>query len=106
MRIGLVARGVPPARVLCELKSLSTFGNARHSAPLLRRIGVARVGLVTCDWHMARALRCFRAVGIEAEAFPAPSPPQSPLTRGVRGLRERVRWWVSRGRLLGGGRVW
>jgi uncharacterized SAM-binding protein YcdF (DUF218 family) len=96
MRAGLITRGVPPERIRCELRSLTTVGNARHTAPLLRELGATRVGLVTCDWHMNRALRCFRAAGVEAEPFPAQSPPRSATYRCVRAARERGRWLMSR----------
>lgn len=74
MAEGLVARGVPRDRIVLELLSLSTVENARFSAELLCAAGVRRAAIVTCDWHVQRALRSFQAFGIEAVAWPAPSP--------------------------------
>lgn len=74
MAEALVARGVARDRIVLELLSLSTVENARFSAELLRAAGVRRAAIVTCDWHVQRALRSFEAFGIEAIAWPAPSP--------------------------------
>jgi uncharacterized SAM-binding protein YcdF (DUF218 family) len=60
MKDALVARGVPPTALVRELCSLSTRENARFSLPLLRDRGVTAVVVVTCDWHLPRALGHFR----------------------------------------------
>jgi len=86
---GLVERGVPEARILLERESLTTRGNARGVARLLRERGALRLGLVTCDWHMRRALRLFRMVGLDAVPVPAPSPARPLPVRLARYLRER-----------------
>lgn len=87
---GLVERGVPSERLLLELDSLTTRGNARGVAALLQGRSAKRLGLVTCDWHMRRALRLFRQAGLYATPLPAPSPPRSlPRVLG-RFLRERA----------------
>ncbi|HEX2872681.1 MAG TPA: ElyC/SanA/YdcF family protein [Polyangiaceae bacterium] len=87
---GLVARGVPAAQVLQERESLTTRGNARGVAELLRDKAPRRVGIVTCDWHMPRALRLFRRVGFDPIAVPATSPPRSLHVTAARSVRERV----------------
>ena len=71
---GLQALGVPRALLATELRSLSTRENARFSSMLLRRHGAARVGVVTCHWHMKRALAAFRHYGIDARPLPAIAP--------------------------------
>jgi uncharacterized SAM-binding protein YcdF (DUF218 family) len=85
---GLVERGVAPEHILGETASLNTRGNARGVARLLRERGIVRVGLVTCDWHMARALRLFRRQGLEPVALAAPSPSVPTYRRALRRVRE------------------
>lgn len=86
---GLVERGVPREHVLSERESLTTRGNALEAARLLRERGVVEVGLVTCDWHMPRALRLFRSSGLDPVALPAASPRATRYHRSWRWLRER-----------------
>ena len=93
---GLVMRGVPRERVLMERQSLSTLGNARGVAQLLRDVQrsggrpASRLGVVTCDWHMRRALRLFRGLGLDAIAVPAPSPARPLPVVVARYVRERA----------------
>ena len=86
---GLVARGVPAERILQERESLTTRANARGVEHLLRGRNITRMGIVTCDWHMPRALRLFRRVGLKPSAVPAPSPRRPLYLRLVRSARER-----------------
>lgn len=88
---GLIARGVPAERVLEERSSLTTRGNAQAVAAVLRRRGgAARLGVVSCDWHLPRALRLFRRVGLTAVAVPALSPARPLHVAAARALRERL----------------
>jgi uncharacterized SAM-binding protein YcdF (DUF218 family) len=73
LRLALVRAGVPASAVVEELCSLSTYENAVFSAALLARLGARRAAVVTCPWHMARALQSFRTAGVEA--IPLPTPP-------------------------------
>lgn len=86
---GLIERGVPAARVLQERESLTTRGNARGVHELLRERPVGSLGLVTCDWHMARALSLFRRLGLSPIAVPAESPLRPFPIWAARYLRER-----------------
>jgi uncharacterized SAM-binding protein YcdF (DUF218 family) len=86
----LTALGVEERVILRERESLTTRENARYSARLLRERGVREVGVVTCDWHLERALCCFRLEGIEATGIPAASPPVSRLKHQLRSFRERL----------------
>jgi uncharacterized SAM-binding protein YcdF (DUF218 family) len=70
----LARRGVPEARLLLERESMTTRGNARGTMELLQGRACTRLGLVTCDWHMPRALRLFECFGLHATALPARSP--------------------------------
>jgi uncharacterized SAM-binding protein YcdF (DUF218 family) len=86
----LVALGVPHTSIERELRSRSTLQNARCAAALVPP-EQRRVGLVTCDWHMPRALRCFRAAGFEPESIAAHAPALPRLATRARTVRE----WAS-----------
>jgi uncharacterized SAM-binding protein YcdF (DUF218 family) len=88
LREELARAGVPREAVLEELVSLSTRENAERTAELLRRRGAAAVLVVTCDWHLPRALACFERAGLRASGWPAPSPAASLGTRARRTLHE------------------
>jgi cyclophilin family peptidyl-prolyl cis-trans isomerase len=94
MRTELVRAGVPADAIVRERCSLSTRENARFTAALLSRRGVRRVTVVTCDWHLPRALAAFRRAGLEAEGVPAPSLAVPWRRRVVRWGRERVLAWA------------
>lgn len=71
--------GVPEAAVLRERRSLNTRDNAIFAAQILQAEGLKRALLVT-DWpHMARALGCFRLVGVRCQAAPVPGTGARPL---------------------------
>jgi uncharacterized SAM-binding protein YcdF (DUF218 family) len=93
---GLVERGVPRACIALERESLTTRGNARGVARLLRERPAPRLGVVTCDWHMPRALRLFRLAGLEPSAVAAPSPARPVPVRLGRYLRERASFVLDR----------
>lgn len=86
----LIAREVPARVVERELWSYSTRQNAHYAAQVLLPRGMRKVGLVTCDWHMARATRCFEGAGFEVEQLPAFTPPAAIGVTLKRNLRERV----------------
>ncbi|HEX3852844.1 MAG TPA: YdcF family protein [Polyangiaceae bacterium] len=86
----LAAEGVPERALEREVWSRSTRQNAHYAAKLLLPRGVFRVGVVTCDWHMPRALSCFRGAGFDALPLPAISPQVSVAETLVRQTRERV----------------
>jgi uncharacterized SAM-binding protein YcdF (DUF218 family) len=67
MRQFLVALGVPESAIVMEGKSINTIENMQETRAL---VGTARVALVTSGFHMPRALRLARKVGLDAEAFP------------------------------------
>ncbi len=54
-----------------ESRAMDTADNARYSAEILRAAGVKRILLVTQAFHMPRAVRLFRAAGLEV--VPAPT---------------------------------
>ena len=108
MRAVLMDLGVPAAAITLEARSLNTRENARYTAELLRGEGQSRVLLVTSALHMRRALRCFRAVGLEVIAAPTDFevlpvaftplmllPDAEALAGSGRGLKEVLGWWVG-----------
>jgi uncharacterized SAM-binding protein YcdF (DUF218 family) len=101
----LARSGVPESALEREGWSRSTRQNAHHAAKLLLPRGLVRIGLVTSDWHMTRALRCFQGAGFD----PVPLPAASPLLHGwpklVRVVRERVSLAVDGALTLGFSRV-
>lgn len=94
----LVHRGVPESALLLERTSLTTRDNARCTARLLAPLGVRRIGLVTCDWHLGRALWSFQREGFDVEGVAALSPPLPAHRRALRSLRERGAWLLDRAR--------
>ncbi|HYP78029.1 MAG TPA: YdcF family protein [Polyangiaceae bacterium] len=86
----LAERGIAESALERESSSHSTRQNAHYAAALLHARGVRRIWLVTCDWHMPRALRCFEGAGFQAEPLPALSPPIAVRAGLFRAARERV----------------
>lgn len=62
--------GVPPAAILIESASMTTYENALYSKKVLAEHGIESILLVTSAMHMPRALATYRGAGIKA--MPAP----------------------------------
>jgi uncharacterized SAM-binding protein YcdF (DUF218 family) len=101
----LIKAGVPPSALEAEVWSRSTRQNAHFAAKLLLPRGQRRIRLVTCDWHMERALRCFEAAGFDPLAMPATAPPLPGLSGLFRVARERLSFAVDRAVTRGFSRV-
>ncbi len=107
MREVLGAAGLPRRSLFVELRSLSTVENARFCREWLREQRLERAGVVTSDYHLARALRAFRELGVTATGIASPSPPLPLTRRAQRSLGERLRrvtdrahlTWLARGGL-------
>jgi uncharacterized SAM-binding protein YcdF (DUF218 family) len=67
----LVAYGVPREAIIAEWQSASTRENGLAMARLLQNMSGKKV-LLTSDFHMFRAIRVFRKLGIEVTPMPAP----------------------------------
>jgi uncharacterized SAM-binding protein YcdF (DUF218 family) len=67
----LVGSGVPAEVIVTEIHSQSTRENAVLVAELLRGEPGTKV-LLTSDYHMWRALRCFKKVGMDVRPLPIP----------------------------------
>jgi uncharacterized SAM-binding protein YcdF (DUF218 family) len=86
----LVALGVPRAIITRDRCSLSTRDNARYGARALEKRGYREAFIVTCAWHVERAVRLFRREGVVAHAHPVDEPPAPLRTRVWRWGHERV----------------
>jgi uncharacterized SAM-binding protein YcdF (DUF218 family) len=67
----LIADGIPREAFVAEGRSASTRENALETARLIQDLPGKKV-LLTSDFHMYRALRVFRKVGIEAAPMAVP----------------------------------
>jgi SanA protein len=82
MRVYLEAKGVPAEAVFMDHAGLDTYSSmwrARHV------FGVSRIVVVTQQFHLARAVWCARALGMEAEGSAA----DRHLYRGIAWLQLR-----------------
>jgi len=70
MRALLLRLGVPVEAIVTETQSRNTAENALYTGEILRDHGFGRVLLVTSALHMPRAMKLFRAQGIDAVAAP------------------------------------
>ena len=68
----LVRLGVPEKGIVCERCSLSTRENARFTAAALERRGIARATVVTCAWHLPRAVALFAREGVDVDGIAVP----------------------------------
>ena len=71
MRDFISSQGVPASVILTETTSHSTRENALNSRPLLANLPGRKV-LLTSDFHMWRARRVFRKLGIDVTPMPLP----------------------------------
>ena len=67
----LLAEGVPPEVIVAEWRSRSTRENGIETARLIQGMTGKKV-LLTSDFHMYRALRVFRKLGIEVTPMAVP----------------------------------
>jgi uncharacterized SAM-binding protein YcdF (DUF218 family) len=74
MREALIGLGVPAGRIVLESTSINTRDEAVLVAPILHRLEVDRVVLVTSDVHMRRSLATFRGAGVDPEPATTPDP--------------------------------
>lgn len=67
----LIAGGVPRQNIVAEWQSDSTRENAINTARLVQGMPGTKV-LLTSDFHMYRAIRVFRKLGMEVTPMPVP----------------------------------
>jgi uncharacterized SAM-binding protein YcdF (DUF218 family) len=71
MKRFLVSQGIPESAILVEPRATSTRENALFTKDLLQGRGGELV-LLTSDYHIYRATRAFRKVGLNVSTRPAP----------------------------------
>ena len=86
----LIELGVPASQIVRERRSQTTRGNAGEVAQIVRERGLGKIAVVTCDWHMRRAVSAFARHSLTVEALPAPAL-EPGKTRVYRFLLERAR---------------
>ena len=67
----LITFGVPDEAILIEPASVTTRENALYSKSVLKNLA-GPYALLTSDYHMYRARRCFERVGVPVTPNPAP----------------------------------
>jgi uncharacterized SAM-binding protein YcdF (DUF218 family) len=88
--------GVPASAILRERCSLSTSDNARFAAAILERHGIRAAAIVTCAWHLPRALLHFRNAGVEVQPVAAADGGSVDWSRRLwQWSRERLLIWVE-----------
>jgi uncharacterized SAM-binding protein YcdF (DUF218 family) len=81
--------------VVLEDRSLNTAENARFSAALLTELGAQRIFVVTCDFHMRRALSEFGRLGFDVLGLSAPSPRMGLFRGGTRAAMELASGFIQ-----------
>lgn len=56
MRDYLLDKGLPRDALFCEARAMDTVGNFAYSRPYFEQMDARRIGVVTDDYHMERAL--------------------------------------------------
>lgn len=91
MARALIESGVQEERIARERLSLTTIENLREASRLLGGRNIrGTIALVSCDWHLPRAMTIARAVGLDVIGCPAKAPTAPLPRRAMRALRERV----------------
>ena len=99
MRRSLTELGVDERHILTEVFSLSTAENAQYCARLFALFGWTHAAVVTCPWHLPRAIRDFELCGLRVTPLAARDLPASPLHVAKRSVVERVSSVLDRVRL-------
>lgn len=69
--------GVAEEAIVRERHSLDTHQNALHAARILGARGVTDVVVVTCSWHLRRAVRSFERAGLHVVGTAGATPPNA-----------------------------
>jgi uncharacterized SAM-binding protein YcdF (DUF218 family) len=83
-RAYLVSNGVPSEAIVVEPEASSTAHSTTAAAEIMRRMGLGTCILVSDGYHIFRAKRMLRDLGIRVYGSPRPSPPG----------KDSGRWWL------------
>lgn len=67
----LIDLGVPPDKIILEVKSRDTIENARYTREICERLGFRRPIIVTTACHMKRSVLSFQKAGMDVSVYPA-----------------------------------
>jgi uncharacterized SAM-binding protein YcdF (DUF218 family) len=99
MADALAALGIPVRAIVRERASLTTRDNARFTAASCARREIRRVAIVSCGWHLPRAVMCFEAEGLEvARLVSAGEGDAGPVVRAWIDGKERFLRMLEAGR--------
>ena len=100
-----VARGIPAEQILVTREVGNTIDEAHAVRDLMHERGWRKIILVTSAWHMPRAARLFRKVGVDFVPFPVNfqiNPKGSltlldflPRAEGLRSTETALREWYG-----------
>ena len=102
MRDYLIARGVPPDRIVVDNQGDNTLATAQHALAYMQAHGASRVMLVSQYYHLARAYLAFERVGADRAQIYAAYPHRFQLRDLYSSWREvpayavyAVRLWLN-----------
>ena len=72
MRRLFIEEGVDPALVISDPASMDTKENLRNAKVILDGLGCKKPVVVTSDYHLPRAIRIMKDMGIEAQGVGSP----------------------------------
>jgi uncharacterized SAM-binding protein YcdF (DUF218 family) len=101
MRNALVIMGVPPDRILLETSSMNTAENALFTTHLAMQHGWTRLAVVTCPWHLPRAIVDFHRCGMDVIPIAADQPAFSHWYGAYHKVRESICTRIDGVRLWG-----
>lgn len=75
MRRLFIEEGVPENMVISDPLSADTRQNLQNAWAILQELGCSRPVVVTSDYHLPRALRLMRDMGMDAQGVGSPCRP-------------------------------
>jgi vancomycin permeability regulator SanA len=85
MRDYLIARGMPPGRIVLDYAGFDTWDSCVRAKKIF---GIDRAILITQRFHLPRAITLCRSVGIDASGVGDDSRPYAPISTVISYLRE------------------
>jgi SanA protein len=93
MKKALIARGVPPAKIVCDYAGITTLDSVIRAKAVF---GQESVTIVSQRFHNERAIYLARAFGVDAMGYNAPDVPLAAAPRTyLREILSRQRAWLD-----------